>query len=229
MSGHEYDYETVAGLPGDLPDRERVLWQGSPTWLSFLTHALHVRWIAGYFALLMVWRFASGLHDGMNLQAALISGAWIVPLAAIVIAIMAGFALAVSRTTIYSITSRRVVFRFGVAVPIAVNVPFSQIVKADLHTFNDGTGQIPLTIGGQDRFAFLVLWPHAMGWQINNPQPMIRSIPDSERVAAILATALAASVSANASSSPASLSGPVRLGAEASPVRAARPLVTAAA
>jgi hypothetical protein len=221
----EYEYEAVNGLPGILPEGEKLLWQGAPNWLAFLIHALHARWIVAYFGVLMVWRFVASIGDGGGLQAALVSAAWVLPLTTIVLTLLAGFSFAVARTTVYSITSHRVVFRFGVAVPMAVNIPYTRIASAGLRTYGNGTGDIPLKIGGKDRFAIMVLWPHARGSKINDPEPMFRAVPDAEKVAALLAGALVASQSvAPAAEMPAEL-------AAATPVasRPLRPLVPVAA
>ncbi len=195
MSSAEYDYEAVPGVPGILPAGERMLWQGGPEWHSFFQRALPLRAVLAYFGLLAGWRFVSGWSDTGSLQFAAVSAFWIVPLCLTVVILMAAFSYAVSRTTIYSITDKRVIMRFGLAVPVAINVPFSKIATADLNVFADGTGHIPLKIFGVDRFSFLVLWPHARGWQITHPQPMLKSVPDCAAVAEILAGALAASQS----------------------------------
>src|SRR5512141_1293017 len=60
----EYEHEPVRGLPQELPDGERMLWQGSPRWQSLALHVFHARKVAMYFGLLAVWRVASGVHDG---------------------------------------------------------------------------------------------------------------------------------------------------------------------
>lgn len=193
MSSAEYDYEAVPGVPGVLPAGERLLWQGAPEWLSFFQRALPLRAVLGYFGLLAGWRFVSGWSETGSLQFAAVSAFWIVPLCLTVVAIMAAFSYAVARTTIYTITDKRVIFRFGLAVPVAINVPFAKIATAELNTFADGTGHIPLKIFGVDRFSFFLLWPHARGWQITHPQPMLKSVPDCAKVADILGAALAAS------------------------------------
>lgn len=217
---HEHDSEPVRGLPGILPAGERVIWQGSPQWRSFLVHALHVRWVIGYFAVITAWRFVSALDDGLSPLAAVSSALWLMPLWLAVIAVLVGYAFAVARTTIYTITNNRLVIRFGVALQMAVNVPFTTVASADLRLLGDGTGQIPLTLDGDLRLAYLVMWPHARFGQFINPQPMIRSIADPQGVAAILAAALAGHAA------PAAIPASA---ARQTPARALRPLATAAA
>ena len=209
-SDHEYDFEMIAGLPGVLPKGERLLWQGKPEWFSFLNHALHAKWVAAYFAALMVWRYVAEISDGRGVYAAFVSALWLALLGAIVMAILAAFAWATARTTIYSITSKRVVYRFGIALQMAVNVPFNQIDGAGLKTFSDGTGEVTLAIGGTDRLAYLVLWPHARRWRYLSPEPMFRSVADATGVAKILTGALAASSRADATPAPITASQPSR-------------------
>jgi Bacterial PH domain len=192
MSIYEHDFEPTRGLPGMLPKGERVLWQGSPQWRAVLVHVLHVRWVAAYFGAIVAWRFAANLGDGLTLGAATTSALWLTPLWATVIGAMALYAWGVARTTVYTITSKRLVIRQGVAIEMAVNVPFSQVASAQVCTFADGTGQIPLGLESEIRLAYLVIWPHAQFGHYLNPKPMLRGIAEPARVGAILAQALTA-------------------------------------
>lgn len=189
---HEYEYEMVAGIPGVLPKGERVLWQGHPRWVSFMLHVLHAGWISAYFGALMAWRFAAEVVDGQGMYAAFVSALWIGVLWSVIMAILSAFAWASVRNTIYTITTKRVVYRYGVAFQMAVNVPFNKVDGAGLKTFADGTGELTLTIGEGDRLAYLMLWPNVRRWHFMSPQPMFRSIPDATGVAKILSDALAA-------------------------------------
>jgi hypothetical protein len=49
-----------------------------------------------------------------------------------------------------------------------------------------------LTLAPGERIAYAVLWPHVRPWQMRQPSPMLRCIPDAEKVAGILAQAYAA-------------------------------------
>jgi hypothetical protein len=85
-----------------------------------------------------------------------------------------------------------VVMRFGVAIPLTINVPFTQIVSADLREFGDGTGDLPLTLVGAARVPYLVLWPNVRPWHFAPAQPMLRAVPQAANMAKTLAEALAA-------------------------------------
>lgn len=186
----EYEYEPIPGLPQRLPANERILWQGSPDFMTTATHVFHVRKLTLYFAGLMVWRVASALADGEALGIAALSAAWVVALAAASLGMLIGVSWLIARTTLYTITDRRIVMRFGVALPMTFNLPFTTIRDAALRRYRSGAGDIPVALNGKDRIAYLVLWPHARPWQFTNPQPMLRSITDADHVARILADAL---------------------------------------
>ena len=62
----------------------------------------------------------------------------------------------------------------------------------------DGTGDIALQLGKGDRVAYLILWPHARPWRLAKAEPMLRAIPHADRVAQVLARALAAAADAPA-------------------------------
>lgn len=185
-----YDYEPIPGLPGKLPPGERVLWRGSPDWTAMARRTFHTRVIGLYFLILICWKFASQVYAGIPLVESLIGTFLVILISTIGLAILTGFAWLYSRTTIYTITNSRIVMRFGVALPMMINIPLVRIEKADLKTYHNGTGDIPVTINDRDKFGYLHLWPNVRPWQFNPVQPMIRNIKNSEKVANILVEAL---------------------------------------
>jgi hypothetical protein len=203
----EYDAEPIRGLPGRLPRGEHIIWQGAPDWLAFARGVFHVRILAGYFALLAMAGLASGSIVGAIVTLAV---------GAIGIGLFALLAWASARTTVYTLTNRRMVLRVGVAIPKCFNLPLALIGAADLRAVGRGHGDIALTMLGEPRFGYLLLWPHARPWRYRSPQPMLRAVPEPDAVAAKLMRACAALVAIQ----PAIASEPVRLGA-AMPVGAA--------
>lgn len=183
--------EPLRGLPEALPEGERILWQGAPDWRALAVDVFHVRAVAIYGALLIVWRLVSILHDGGGLAAAGIAAAWLVLLPVGASLILGILAYATATTTVYTITDRRVVMRIGIALTLTLNLPFRAIAAADFKPTVFGAGEIPLALSGTDRVSFLVLWPHARPWRVRKPQPMLRAVPDGARVATLLARALA--------------------------------------
>ena len=186
----EFDVEPVHGLPERLPEGEALRWQGAPTAGALARRAFHIRTIALYFGLLIVLRVVLLLTGGGTLSEAALSAIWLVTIAALAIAILALLAWLYSRTTVYSISDRRVVIRFGIALPMAVNIPFKVIEGAGLRTYSDGNGDITLSVAPGQRLNYLIMWPNVRPWRMLKPQPMLRGIPDAERVADILGTAL---------------------------------------
>ena len=187
---NEHEDEPIRGLPERLPHGERILWQGSPEWRGLALRALHVRTVLAYFALVFLWSVFAAISEGATVGAALLLSARLVPLALAAAGILALYAYLAHRTTVYTITNRRIVMRFGVALPMTLNLPFAVIQNAALRSYRDGTGDLPLQISGDDRVAYFALWPHARPWRLANPQPMLRSVASASQVAAILSTAL---------------------------------------
>ena len=191
MSHHDdFAFDPVKGLPEHLPQGEVMLWQGSPHWQSLALRAFHIRKVAIYFAILAaaqsVFRFADGAGAGDALKPFI----WYSILALLSIAILTGLAWLSARTTIYTITSKRVVMRIGMALPLTLNLPYSKIESADLRLYRDGTGDLPLMLSKEDRIAWAVLWPHARPFRFSHPEPMLRAVPNAEQVGACLASAL---------------------------------------
>ena len=194
MNLTEHDFEPERGLPAPLPVEERVLWQGSPKAASLARQAFRVRGVALYFAVLMGWRLhgaESPLTDVGTVWAALAPP---LLMGVLVLGVLGGLAWLNARETIYTVTNKRVVMRFGVALPMTVNLPLSQVESADLRQHADGTGDISLTLLPTTRVSYLVFWPHVRAWRFNRVRPTLRAIPQPQRVAECLRTAVEGAV-----------------------------------
>jgi Bacterial PH domain len=188
---NEHEFEPIKGLPETLPQGERILWQGGPAWWPLALRALHVRFVLGYCAFLMVWSLAADLYAGVSVGAALLTASKVLPIAVAVCGFLALYAWLVQRSTVYTITNRRIVLRYGVALPMTLNLPFAIVESAALKTYRDGTGDIPLTLNQDERVSYFLLWPNVRPWRAAKPQPMLRAVPDAKAVAHTLSEALA--------------------------------------
>jgi len=177
-------------LPAPLPAGERVIWQGKPTFKGLALRSFHIREVAIYFGLLLVWRLWSNWSSGLTATDAAISALWLIAPAISAIAVLAGLAWLFRRAACYTITTKRVLFQFGAALPMTMNVPLGKIANAALKTYRDGSGDIPLQVSDNKRVSYLLLWPHIRPWRMRAPEPMLNSVPDAADVAAKLAQAL---------------------------------------
>jgi hypothetical protein len=184
-----------AGLPENLPQGERLLWQGAPDWRTLATRAFHLRGWAIYFAVLIVWYIVSTLLSGTPPLETAVATSRFVGLALVPLLLIVVYAWAVSRATTYTITDRRVVIRLGLALPMTINLPFNRIDNASFHADADGSGNIALELAPGNKLAWFVLWPHARPWHMAKAQPMLRALPQVQGVAQMLARALATSAS----------------------------------
>jgi len=192
MNVVEHDFEPIRGLPGDLPPGERLLWQGAPGWWAVAQRVYHLRSVAIYFGLLMVWRGATSASGGASPLEAVQSALWAAPIALLAMGILAFLAWLTARTTVYSVTDRRIVLRFGVALTKAINIPFAIIDAAAMKTWKDGSGDVTVTLKSPNKIPVMQLWPHMRPWRINSPEPAFRAIPEAEKAATVLAEALKA-------------------------------------
>lgn len=186
----EHGAEPIPGLPEPLPPGERILWQGAPAFGALARRAFHIRGVALYFFLLAAWKLVAGVHDGTGWLAAGLDAVGLVVPASFALGVLALLAWAYARSTIFTITDRRVVMRFGVALPMAINLPFRQIAGAAVALHRDGTGDLPLALTGPDRVAWLHLWPFVRPWRLRRPEPMLRAVPNGAEVSRILREAL---------------------------------------
>ena len=189
MSHSEYDTSPLRGIPGPLPPGETLIWQGAPAWRSLAVRAFHVRKIAIYFALIWLVFAATDVATGTAL-AALRTGFWLLLPAVLAILVLSALAWLYARMTVYSITSERLVIHSGIALPMTVNIPFAVIETADFKNHGEGTGDLPVCVMRGQNTSYVVLWPNVRPRRFARPQPMLRCVPEPDRVAAILAAAL---------------------------------------
>lgn len=184
----EYEIEPIPGLPEALPAGEHIIWQGSPVWQRLAQDAFKARWIAAYFIVILLWALIDGNNSGLLIT--LIIGSFGT-------ALLYGLGYVSARSTLYTITNKRVVMRYGIALPKCVNLPMVAISAAGVRLNKDGSGDIPLTLSGAHRLGYLQFWPHARPWEVAAPQPMLRAIPAAANVAALLSEAMIAEAPGN--------------------------------
>ena len=182
--------EPVPGLPEALPEGEIILWQGRPRVSSFALHVFHLRFIVGYFVLSAALRLGGLSADGLTATAA--SGVIFQAVATccLVVALLYGIATLMVRSTLYTLTSQRVVLRFGVAIRKYINLPFAKIESASLKPHGKGAGDIAFKLVAGGKLGWLHLWPHVRPFRLLSQQPMLRAIPEPQAVAARLIEAI---------------------------------------
>ena len=166
-----------------LAPGETIVWTGKPSWRRVARDALHLRGISSYFGLLFVLDAYQAWTKAIPLQQALHDS---VPLVAITV--LAGL---IGRSR-YTITNRRVILRYGLALPATLSIPMSQIASTAVAEKNDGTADIALVLKAGNRMPYLKLWPHARAWHVTEPQPMLRALAQGAAVATTLARTLQA-------------------------------------
>jgi hypothetical protein len=161
-----------------------VVWQGAPDWRSLAVHAFHVRKAALYFALMLA-------IQAINLTAP--EGQvdwkpWVVAasLYALALALLLGTAWMSARSTLYTLTNKRVVMRIGIVLTLTFNLPFKRIAGASLKAQAKGMGDIALALHPEDRIGWAHLWPHQRAWYVTQPQPTLRCVPQSREVGELL-------------------------------------------
>jgi hypothetical protein len=218
---HEHEFEAAPGLPEALPPGEKILWQGAPHWTTLALRAYHVRGLAIYFGVLLIWRlavlFADGAPEQPDANAYLVLGV-LAGLALATLGVVCLIAWLASRTTLYTITNRRVVMRLGVVLCITFNLPFPVIETVALRRYGKTGGDLALRLKRPNKIAIFHLWPHARPWRLAEPEPMLRALTDAPAAGEILARAMSAatgipsaspsaSTSASPSASPSSAQG----------------------
>lgn len=178
---HEHEFEAAPGLPEPLPRGERMLWQGTPDWKRLAIHAFHVRKLTIYFSVMLVlqWLYLLGEPNAALLRPMAISAS----LALLTLVLLTTIAWFSAKTTLYTMTDRRVIMRVGIVLTLTFNLPLKQVAGASIKPHAAGFGDIALALKGEDRIAWLNLWPHARPWQVKRPEPSLRCVPDAAAIA----------------------------------------------
>jgi putative photosynthetic complex assembly protein len=122
----DFQTEPVRGLPENLPEGEHILWQGQPDWWALTKEALSFWWVAGYFAFLFAWRTVGGAATESWADSATAASFFLV-LGAIVCALLLIVGVMQAKSTVYTLTNRRVAMRIGAALTMTLNLPFRKI------------------------------------------------------------------------------------------------------
>lgn len=191
-NGHEHELEPQFGLPEPLPAAERILWQGSPEWRGLALRVFHVRKLAVYFGLILALRGMLLVADGASAGEAVIDLLWLAPVPLFALATLLSLAWMTGRTTVYTLTDKRLVMRIGIVLTLTFNLPLRTLRNADLRVDANGSGDIAVQLPDADHVGYLNLWPHARPWHLKHPQPMLRSVPDAAVVARTMVEAWSA-------------------------------------
>lgn len=194
MSHDDFNFEPVRGLPEKLPKDEHILWQGSPDPYRLACEAMKLRWIAGYFVVLALWRAGVSSAD-YPLAVALSHAIPFLVIGTVACGILFGVAYIQARSTVYTLTNKRVAMRIGAALTMTLNLPYAWIGTAQLEQHKSGHGTIAFELIGETRLSYLMTWPHVRPWRIARTQPALRCIPDAQSVARIFAEAAETRVS----------------------------------
>lgn len=187
--GHAHEFEPQFGLPERLPGDERILWQGSPDVGTLARSAFHLRKLTLYFGLLLVARAYLEAAAGASALQVLLALKWLAPAAVVGLLTVWTLAWLTARTTVYTLTNKRVVMRLGVVLTVSFNLPLSKIAAADLRALGGDHGDITLALKGNDRIAWVHLWPSVRPWRITKPEPTLRAVPGATALAADLRAA----------------------------------------
>ncbi|MGF7162916.1 hypothetical protein FHS85_004574 [Rhodoligotrophos appendicifer] len=193
MENHDdFAFEPLPGLPEKLPEGERMLWQGSPDWFALAVSVFHIRKIAAYFGIILIWQCAREWNDGATVAGLLATSGILAGIGAAAIGILCLLAFFYARGTIYTLTTKRVVMRSGLALPVTLNLPLALIDSASLARQGGDIGTVAMQVTKPNRIAYLVVWPNVRPWTLTNPQPALRCIRQAETVASLVTSALEA-------------------------------------
>ncbi len=178
----EHDDEAQFGLPENLPEDEKILWQGSPNFVSLMNKVFFFRIVTFYFVFLLAFSFY-GDFQNIGLSAALVNLLVNILLSGFSLGGLAFLAYLTCKTAVYTLTNKRVVMRIGIILTLTFNIPFKQILASDYKKHADGSGDISFRIDPSTKIAFIHLWPHCRFKSFAHPEPAMRCISNVDEIA----------------------------------------------
>ncbi len=177
--------DDIEEMETQLPPGEQLVWRGSPDRAEIARRVFHWRKVAVYFALLLVWRIASLAGGDAEVTPGGVIGSLVILFltAGGAIGMLHLLAHLIARSTVYTITTARVVLRFGVALPMSVNLPFAHISDAGVRAARDGNGDLCFRVAKGQRVSFFLMWPHVRPGRMLAPQPSLRCLNNVQDVA----------------------------------------------
>ncbi len=204
--GHEHEFEPEYGLPEQLPSGERILWQASPSAPLIFWSVFRGRLLLAYFGLMLLLRGSFMYADTGSVAQTAAAVSWLGLLFLVALGLFGWMSLLVAKTTVYTLTDKRLVMRIGIVLNLSFNIPLRRIQAADVRRLANGSGEIAISLHADDKIAYPHLWPHARPWHLANPQPMLRGLPKVAPVASLLESAWRASLPASVQVQQASVS-----------------------
>jgi Bacterial PH domain len=188
----EHELEPQYGLPESLPAGEKILWQGSPDAWALARSAFHIGLLALYFGALLVWKAVDLVGSDVPLADWPRAMVWLGLVSLLGLSLVGLLAWLTAKTTVYTLTTQRVVMRIGIVLTVAFNLPLKRIEGAQVHPLRGGKGDIALSLERETRIAWLQLWPHVRPWRVARPQPLLRAVPAAHEVSRLLTQAWSA-------------------------------------
>ncbi|MBP0614871.1 photosynthetic complex putative assembly protein PuhB [Jiella mangrovi] len=195
MSAQMDEFDDIKPVVGreELPKGETILWQERPDWWRLALTAFRLKWIGVWFLGFAVWKVGSTHHDTGSWALGFADAATLLPAIGFGVGVIMLLAFLMARSTSFTLTNRRLVMRYGVALPAQLNIPLSDIDSAGLKVNGDGSGDIVLSIPKKGRPSYFQLWPYARPWKFGSAEPLLRAVPGAGEAARLVADALVAS------------------------------------
>ena len=177
----------------ELPKGEAILWQGRPDWWRLAISAYRLKWVGAWFLGFAIWKIGATHNDTGSWALGFADAATLLPALGIGVGLIMLLAFLTARASSFTLTDRRLVMRYGVALPAQLNIPLAHIENAGVKLNSDGSGDIVFTIQKKGRPSYFQLWPFARPWKFGSAEPLLRAMPNASEAARIVADALAVS------------------------------------
>ena len=180
--------------PVRLYEGEHLVWQAVPSWRRILLDVFHLRTVVLYFALLLVANGVSARAQHMSRAATLHATLPLLLALLLALVVVLAIAHATWRSLHYTVTTDRIVLRYGAALAGTLSIPHRAVATVSVRLRPDHAGDIPLQLRPGHQVSLLKTWPLVRPWRFARAEPMLRGVPQAGLVASTLARSVAAAM-----------------------------------
>jgi hypothetical protein len=139
-----------------IPQKEKLLWSGKPSWRGLAYHSFGLKYLILYF-------LGTGFFSISQMNESFLLAGFIVLFYPYLISgILAGLVLSLlayfqAINTSYVITEKRIVIRSGAALIFLLNAPFKKIASIDKQLLKNGTLNVSFSPISKKRIPFFLV------------------------------------------------------------------------
>ena len=178
-------FEAHKNILDAIPEGERILWKGKPSFWGFSWYFFGLKLLAFYLIILSVV-FAARLTVTDFFTAFVVDFLPFLLSGILTSCILMALAKIQSQSSVYIITENRVIIKSGAALSFLISMPFKKIKAVNLQKRKGSLGTISFELNSGKRVPYISCWPSVRPWRFKKTEPAFSCIENVDEVATIL-------------------------------------------